>query len=502
MHAARLARASLAALVVTGAALLSAHIGSPDTYFEGKAGAWPVRVIIRAPQVIPARAEVVVRVTGSGVTRVTAAPYIWNGGPKSAPPPEALTRVPGDSTLWSTQLWIMTSSSYSVLIGVEGSAGNGTVVVPLTAVATAVLGMDPKMGIGLAALGVFLFVGLLTIVGAASRESTLEPGVEPGPARVRRSWIVRGFAAVLIATLLVLGRWWWVVEDSAYARNVFTPVRGTTTIAGGAADRVLWFAIDSATYYRRRATAPLIPDHGKLMHLFLVKGDRAALAHLHPVAHGELLFEGALPAIPAGRYQVFADVVHETGFAETMVSEVDVPAGGDATKLGDPDDATFSGTPTGLKATMADGATVEWVRGDAPVTAGAEAPLRFTVRDAKGAEVQVEPFLGMAAHAVVVRDSGDVFVHLHPVGTASMAAQQALMERTPADTARGALARRLSTQPAAHAMHEMLPGTFAFPYALPRAGRYRVWVQFRRGGEIRTAAFDATVESGDSPAAR
>ena len=491
----RLTRGSLAALVLSGAVLLSAHIGSPDTFFEGSAGPYPVRVIIRAPQVIPARAEVIVRVTGSGVTKVTAAPYIWNGGEKSAPPADVLTRVAGDSTLWSTQLWIMASSSYSVRVGVEGAQGNGTVVVPLTAVATAVLAMDPKMGIGLAALGVFLVVGLLTIVGAASRESTLEPGLEPDAGRVRRSWIVRGFAAVLIVTLLALGRWWWNVDNARYARGVFAPARGAVTIRDGAAGRQLRFAIDSGSYQTRRSTSPFIPDHGKLMHLFLVKGDRSALAHLHPVAQGEFAFEGALPAMSAGRYLAFADVVHETGFAETMVSEVEIPAGGEGTKVGDPDDAIFSGAPTALKATLAGGATLEWERGDAPIVAGAEAPLTFVVRDAKGAVAQVEPFLGMAAHAVVVRDSADVFVHLHPIGTTSMAAQQALTSRTDADSLRGALAKRLAAMPVPHVMNELLPGTFSFPYAFPRAGTYRVWVQLRRGGVIQTAAFDAVVEA-------
>ena len=489
-------RFSLAALVVSGAALLSAHIGSPDTYFEGAAGPYPVRVIIRAPQVIPARAEVIVRVTGSGVTKVTAAPYIWNGGDKGAPPPDALLRVAGDSTLWSTHLWIMVSSSYSVRVRVEGSQGSGEVAVPLTAVATAVLKMDPKMEIGLAAFGAFLVFGLLTIVGTAARESTLEPGAVPDAAQVRRSWIARGIAATLIVTFLLLGRMWWNYDEANYARGIFTPAKGAVTIRDDAGTRRLRFLIDSGSYGLRRSTSPLIPDHGKLMHLFLVKEDQSALAHLHPVAQGEYQFDVALPVLPAGRYKVYADVVHETGFAETMVSDVDVPAGGATTKASDADDATFSGTPTGRKAKIADGATVEWERGDAPIVAGAEAPLSFVVRDAKGATVQVEPFLGMAAHAVVVRDSADVFVHLHPVGTASMAAQQALAERTAADTLRGALAKRLTAKPVPHTTHAMLPGAFGFPYAFPKAGTYRVWVQFRRGGVIHTAPFETEVVAG------
>src|SRR2546422_5456577 len=47
----------LGALV--GIALVaSAHVGSPDTYFEGAAGAYPVRVIVRNPGVVPGLAQI------------------------------------------------------------------------------------------------------------------------------------------------------------------------------------------------------------------------------------------------------------------------------------------------------------------------------------------------------------------------------------------------------------------------------------------------------------
>jgi hypothetical protein len=38
-----------------------------------------------------------------------------------------------------------------------------------------------------------------------------------------------------------------------------------------------------------------------------------------------------------------------------------------------------------------------------------------------------------------------------------------------------------------------LPGSFEFPWAFPKAGRYRVWVQFRHSGAVRSAAFDVEV---------
>ena len=68
-----------------------AHVGSPDTFFAGKAGPYDVRVSVRLPGVIPGRAQVAVRVVGATRPqdhRVTVRAGQWNVGLKGAPPPE------------------------------------------------------------------------------------------------------------------------------------------------------------------------------------------------------------------------------------------------------------------------------------------------------------------------------------------------------------------------------------------------------------------------------
>jgi len=49
--------AALAAIAL----ITSAHVGSPDTYFEGAAGPYAVRVIVRSPGVVPGLAQITVR---------------------------------------------------------------------------------------------------------------------------------------------------------------------------------------------------------------------------------------------------------------------------------------------------------------------------------------------------------------------------------------------------------------------------------------------------------
>jgi hypothetical protein len=497
--------------VASGALLLglvcSAHVGSPDTFFEGTAGAYPVRVIIRSPAVIPARAEIVVRVTGGGVRRVTATPKIWNGGEHGAPPGDDATRVPGDSTLWSLQLWIMRQGSYGVIVRVEGAAGSGTVVVPFTAVAQKVLTMNVSMAVMLSALGVFLAAGLVTIAGAATREATLAPGEEPDAAAVRRARTVRRVAVAAIAVTLAGGRVWWVAEDRAYAAALFRPVKASVTVRtdgavrrrpgvrASAGTRILRLAIDSAEAARRNRWAPLVPDHGKLMHLFLVKaGDLNAMAHLHPLPIDTITYDAALPPLPAGPYHLFADVVLESGFAETIVETVTLDAPANQWLPTDADDAIFLGGGVGSPARFDDGSMLAWNGVATPHVVGADAALTFTLRDARGAPLTVDPYLGMAAHAVVARDDGGVYVHLHPAGTASLAAQQALLAWTPEAVERGAIGDAVErAQRAMPPMREAMAGVFSFPYAFPAAGKYRVWVQFRRGAVIHTGAFDVQV---------
>ncbi|HKS38600.1 MAG TPA: hypothetical protein VJW76_15515 [Verrucomicrobiae bacterium] len=65
-----------------------AHVGSPNVFFEGMAGSYPVRVTIRPPGVIPGLAEISVRVQAGKADRVTALPVHWNAGRKGAPPPD------------------------------------------------------------------------------------------------------------------------------------------------------------------------------------------------------------------------------------------------------------------------------------------------------------------------------------------------------------------------------------------------------------------------------
>jgi hypothetical protein len=248
---------------------------------------------------------------------------------------------------------------------------------------------------------------------------------------------------------------------------------------------VLRVAIDEGEW-RKSASSPITPDHGKLMHLFLIREPGLdAIAHLHPVrARPPLVFEAPLPPLPEGRYRIYADITHENGFAQTLTDAVSLPASTAApTTLGDPDDSFAVGGALG-GGDLGDGYSL--VREDAgPLEARREHVLQFRIRNASGADVVPEPYMGMAAHAVITRNDGAVFIHLHPTGTISMAAQM-LFRRREAGAA---------AEAGPHAGHVMEPvdARLTFPYAFPQPGGYRLWVQVNVDGRVRTATYDLIV---------
>lgn len=518
---------SLATRLIGAATLIvvaSAHVGSPDAWYEGPAGPYHVLVHVEAPGVIPGVAVVNVRVTGEGVDRVTALgnKFDATGG---APPPEIAKPVDGQPGWYRTTLWIMTSGSNSITVGVRGSAGSGSVIVPLVAVPTRRLEFDRRLGLGLGALGAILFVGLLTIIGAAVREGVLPPGEQPDRRRVRLAWIARAVATVAIALLLFGGWRWWGAEDGAFVRSMFRPMASGSTFVDDSSGPSLvvairdssWVMRNDVTWLRTRGGArrtPLIADHGKLMHLFVVGENGRAFAHLHPTTSDSVSFVSPLPPLPQGRYHVFGDIVHESGMAQTLVSSVDVQSSRRREDYfvwrGDPD-AAWAVRDTvrpGTVAALEDGSRITWLRPESPLTAGRDASLKFAITTPDGAPATLEPYMGMPAHAVVVRGDGRIFIHLHPQGTISTAAQMSFAMRQPGDTIAGRLAQRMATgmasSGAAHAgmtsgmasqPANAPSGMVSFPYAFPEPGTYHIWVQARTQGRILTGAFVTTVQA-------
>ena len=489
-------------MIVLAPMVVEAHVGSPDVIFDGKAGPYDVRVIVRVPMVVPGLADVSVRVLGGDAREVRIRPVFWRAGVGGAPSADVAKPVRGSRDLYAGQLWLMARGAYSVYVTVDGPRGSGTASVPVMSVATGRLGMSPGLRALLAALGILLVSGLVTIVYLAAGESVVEPGRPTDPARRKRARLIGALSAPLFALILFGGARWWRSVDTTYASRMYRALPTQALVTRQAGMPTLRFAVVDSTG-RPAPFDPLVPDHGKLMHLFVIDSARMeSFAHLHPLFDDTATFSAALPPLPPGRYRLFGDIAFETGQTRTLTGIVSLTrtdsAAASSASNHDPDDAwrvssgvTHLGGASTID-TLEDGSTMEWVADSSAIRPGEETTLHFRVRDPRGSVAVLEPYLGMSAHAVVARRDGSVFVHLHPAGTVSFAAQEVFALRDQGDTAsNGRLLLQSDSMPARMTMAK--GGDVSFPYLFPSGGAYRVWVQVRRAGRVLTGVFDVTL---------
>ena len=489
-----------------------AHVGSLNVFYEGKAGIYPIRVIIRPPGVVPGLAEITVRSLGKGVEKVTVQPVKWDAGPEGSPPPDVAMHVSGDETLFHSELWLMDFGSYSVNVDVYGEQGHGRSIVPVNSIATRKLEMSLFLKGALIGLMVFLFSGGITIVGAAVRQSTLESGSKTSKERAKKSRISMLGGTLIFIGLLYGGRMWWTNIDNEYQENLFKPIEVTSEVIIKDDTRILQISITDEKWIKG-LYPPLIPDHGKMMHTYFIRiPELDAFSHIHPVSidKNQNTFQVIVPPLPGGNYVLFVDITHENGFAQTLVDTVFVPEFSGIEYLEnlnigrDSDDSWMMGSSLsklGLDSVVRVSDLVnknyllEWVNLPDRIIVGEEVKLSFQVTNIAGGHLSLEPYMGMLSHAGILKTDGSVFLHLHPIGSISMASQQQFEQQAGIKT-------QLRSKHEGHMdhsehigdeMHKMSQTVSYPPIEFPQPGQYRIWIQVKVSGEVLTGIFNLYV---------
>ena len=507
-------------LTLLSASLARAHVGSPDVFFDGLIGPYPARITIRMPGVVPGRAEISARVQAQAPVEVSFLPLYAETPVTNAPPADPGLPVRGETNFYSGELWLMSFGAYGIQVRVRGANGEGAVQIPVNSVATRQLALPSWLGKLLLALGATLFLGGIGIVAAAARDSALAPGVLPGKIEGRKRLLAATVTLVIFVGALAGGKTWWGFEETNFRRHLREGAWPdlAVSVRGANSQRILQLTLGKKAF-RPNDSIRLVPDHGKLLHVFLVREPGLdAFAHVHPVRvpHSEFggnTFEAALPPLPEGNYKIFCDLTFEdSGLSSTATNSVRIPALTGATaKEGlalepDPDDSWASYSLEAVPAAsganaafhLAGGPAVIW-KSAWPLRAKQDAGLQFELRDSAGELLSLEPYMGMMSHAAVLRADGAVFAHLHPSGNYSMAAQQLFDARvqretqTPGEPPSAVPAMDHSAM--GHAMHypHSNSGGVSIPYEFPVPGDYRVWVQFKSDGKVMTGVFDAKV---------
>ena len=458
-------------------------MGSPDVFFEGAAGPYRLLVTIRPPEVVPGVAEVEIRSASADVREIHIVPLRMTGIAASlAPVPDLARRSKDDPQFYTGALWLMTTGPWKVRVEADGPQGKGTLFVPVPALATRVMGMQRTIGFVLAAAcpGAVFRTGEHRRRGRAGSASRSWQGA--GCRRRRRSRIVMAIAAALVVGALWFGNGWWGAEAAAYGNLIYKPLALQPSLEGS---RLVVKLTDPG--WLNRGTEDLLPDHGHLMHLYVIRlPEMERVWHLHPERTAPATFTQQLPSIPAGRYALYGDVVHAGGLAETATGEIELPAvagqpltgddsGGSAAPLAQAD-YNRSVIPVSADLRMV------WEHDQAPFRARRPYLFRFRLEDNRGQAAQgMELYMGMQGHAAFVAADRSVFAHVHPFGSVAMPALQ--------------LAEPANPHAGHSATQAVLPSAVSFPYGFPKPGTYRIFVQMKRAGQVVTGVFDARVEN-------
>ncbi|MBG0827512.1 hypothetical protein HS041_07020 [Planomonospora sp. ID67723] len=196
-----------------------------------------------------------------------------------------------------------------------------------------------------------------------------------------------------------------------------------------------------------RPVTRFTPEHDKKLHFIVVRRDLSGFQHLHPEEKGGGVWSVPLTLPEAGEYRAFADFAPEGADGMTLGMDLSAPGDYRPEPLAAP-----------VRTAAVDGYTVALAGDLAP---GRTSRLTLSVSKDGKPVTDLEPYLGAYGHLVALRDGDLAYLHVHPDG-----------EPGDGRTAPG-------------------PG-ITFYAEVPSAGAYRLFLDFKHGGTVRTAEFTAT----------
>ena len=196
-------------------------------------------------------------------------------------------------------------------------------------------------------------------------------------------------------------------------------------------------------------------EHEKKLHLIAVRRDFTGFQHVHPeLDEGTGMWSVELDLTP-GAWRIFTDF--KAAEADALTLGADLAVAGDYR----PTESTRE-TRTAVV-----GPYRVTLKGD--LSAGSDAKLTLNVTKDGTPVTDLQPYLGAYGHLVALRAGDLAYLHVHPDGT-------------PDDG---------NTEPGPDVV---------FYAAVPSAGTYHLYLDFRHDGVVRTAAFNVAAEGTETTA--
>ncbi len=190
----------------------------------------------------------------------------------------------------------------------------------------------------------------------------------------------------------------------------------------------------------------------KIMHLIVVRDDLQFFDHIHPEYKENGRFEVTANFPESGNYTLFSDYKPAGNKENVSLMNITIPGTVPLPKNLEKFTKTKTISDTKVNLNIS----------EKNIKAGQSVTLSFDLKDNKNQPIQdLQPYLGEKGHLVIVKSSSPLtssdYIHAHAI------------KNTP-------------------------DGKIEFHTKFPKPGTYKMWMQFNRNGQIKTADFWVNVE--------
>jgi hypothetical protein len=458
-------RTFLAILLIALALLLpagvAAHGGAPGSTqtFTQAIGPYELAITIQIPQGAPAPLLLTIAPLddiGGATIALRAAPR----GQSFANAPAVQVRAANPpQPLYNAQLQVDRVGDWDLEARVEGAKGQGVARIPFTVV---------NVPLSVATIALLISIGglIVTMIASIGLEGFAQRRKQPMPGWVNRLIGYLLFACVIVAIIFGVQQFFDSLR-AAQAASGGVPANGRphanvmlrTEPAAPEAGRVLTLTLDLSDGSTGLPVEDLSVHHEALMHLVVISADGAFFAHLHPPRLAPGQFAIALMPDRPGRYTAYIEIERQDSGVQVIARDFQV---------GGASGAAPAPTP-GLGPRGLGDLHVSVNSSLAPLRASRQTTLTFSFSAGAAPVTDLQPWLEMAGHLIARSADGAVYGHIHAA------------ERTAPG---GLVASTMRYGP-----------DIRFVYTFPQPGRYQLWAQFRRAGNIVTVPLTLEVEN-------
>jgi len=410
------------------------HIGIENSYFEGNVGSYSTRIIIEPPGVVPGLASIKIFSIDRKVESVSVRAVHNNAITRDTlntfnVKPDIVPRSDQVDNMFQTELWLMDYGAYGVEVFFDGPKGKSNVIIPVNSVSSKMIEMSQFMSITLWCLLILLFIGGVNVIGTAYYESTLDKNQNPTNDKLKKTYIVYVLSSIILFYMVYGGYKWWLAIEKQFMERFYKPFDTTLNVK----NNILNISIDSppkdASWLDKQGTirehGKLITEHNKLAHIYIFdKAKNQFMAHLHPInLISDYEFETCLPTMDSGEYVLYADLAHESGYSHsiTQTFNLDKPIENLNFNKGlcDPDNSYSNFSQTSVD--------INWTNKKEDYSA--DDNISFDLEISKdGQLLELDSYVGMGGHGVIVSLDSELYMHMHPLGSISMSAQKKFMK--------------------------------------------------------------------------